>query len=99
VELPAADEVQMKVRHNLAAIWTTVQDEAIAPLRHTFLLRDGSGAKHHPPDETFIFGSKVLDRGDMPAGHQEDVRRGNRMDIPESDHLVILEDEFSGNLA
>ncbi len=78
------------MKHHLTAIRVAVDDQAVTPLGDSLvggeLLRD----QNHVPHQRRIFFIEVVDRRNELIGDNKNVRRRNRIDIPESSDALVL---------
>ena len=87
------------MRHYLSAFWSRVDNQPIAPFRHSLLLCELLRTQHHPANQNsitlvhFLQGPYVLSR------QNQDMGRGDRMYVPERNYLGILVDHVTRYLA
>ncbi len=82
----------MKVRNSLAAIFALVDHEAVS-IPQSELLGDDLGRVENPEVVTrFRKGREALDFG---SRDDQDVDRGDGLDVPKGDDVFILIDDFS----
>jgi hypothetical protein len=98
-ECTAAEEVAVEVRHRLAGVTPVVEDESIArgiePEQTGNLRRFEEEVTQH----LAIFGAGFSDSGDWLAGYDEHMDRRLGVDIVESDDLIVLIHDASGDFA
>ena len=49
--------------------------------------------------ERFVLVGEIVDGRDLPVRHDEDVRRGGRVNVAERGHPIVLVDDIGGYLA
>jgi len=91
--MAAAEEVQVKVEYGLAGARTVVEDGAIAGEEVAFGGKLG-GDELEFAEKGGVARMRVLQRGEMLARADENVRGGLRADVFEGEDLVIFVDEF-----
>jgi hypothetical protein len=90
---PPAEQVQVQVRHCLAAGVLTVDHQAIAVLDQTELLRQPRRDEVQVPHQRLIVWRQVGVRGDLLARNDQHVDGGLGIDIVEGDTLIVLVDD------
>ena len=98
-ELPAAEQVHVKVKYFLVGVAVAVDQQPISAFGNAFLLGNYRGNGKHMADQLLIFGRNIIDRGDFLVGDNENVGGGLGFDVAKSSHLVVLVDNVAGNFA
>jgi hypothetical protein len=81
--------MQVKVPNRLSPIVATVDNGAVS-VPQALLLGQLSGHDKQVPDEVLVLRIQIVERRDGLVGHDEDVRRCFRIDVPKGDALIIL---------
>src|SRR5690349_15245093 len=93
----AAEQVDVQMIHGLPAVAAGVDDGSIAGFGNSFLPRESCGQTHHATEQIRV--GHVVERGDVLFWNDEDVGRRLRGDVPERDHLLVVDDRLRRNLA
>ena len=95
--MPPAQDMEMKMKHTLAAMRTGIDDEAVPGIGNPLLFCDRITGRHQTPEEPDIRILKFGHRGHMFSGNNERMRRRLGIDIVERDHHIVLIDKHRGN--
>jgi len=98
-EVPSAEEVEVDVEDGLAGGFAGVDDHAVAVRREFQVARDLRGAQQHVSDDRVVLIGHLVERRDVFARNDEDVRRRLRVDVVERDDLVVFVHFFCRDLA
>ena len=79
----AAEQVQVDVKHRLTRVAVGVEYRPEPAGGEPTLLGDGRRAAHQLADDLIVFGADLVQRGDVPLGNDEHVRRRLRIDVVE----------------
>ena len=85
-----AQDMEMKMKHALAAMCTGVDDEAVPGIGNPFLFCDRITGQHQTPEKPDIRILQFGHRGHMFSGDDERMRRRLGIDIVERDHHIVL---------
>ena len=88
-ELGTADNVEVKVLHRLASVFTYVADYSVSVIETERYCETGNNGKN-VSDNVCIVLVYLVDRGDMCLGHYEEVNGSLRVNVEESIALVVL---------
>src|SRR5436190_18875494 len=99
MQAPAANQVQVNVKHGLAGAAIGIEDGAEAALGNPALARNRGRPPHHFADNLIVLGREVVERGDVLLRHHQHVRRPLRVDIVERQHTVVVVDDGGGQTA
>jgi hypothetical protein len=91
----AADDMDMQVKDGLPTIDAAIKNQTVAVLVDAILLGDLASHNENVTGESFVSGSQLVQRVDVPVGDYENMGGRHRVDIPESGHLVVLVDDLS----
>ena len=89
----------MEMEHLLVPVPIAVDDEPVAALGDSFLLREVAGDQQHVAGEGLVLVGEIVDGRDLPVQHDEDVGRGGRVDVAERGHPIVFVDDVGGQLA
>jgi hypothetical protein len=92
----AAEEVDVDVVHGLAAVFSGVDDSAIA-LRESLDARDLGSGPMQVAEQRVVLLLCVRNGGDVLSRDDKDVHRRLRLDVGEGVAVLILVDGFGGN--
>jgi len=81
------------VEDGLPGLRIAVEHRPVAAIRVSILAREGRGTAHHLADELIVVRGQIVEGGDVPARHDEDVHRRLRIDVPERDHPLVGMDD------
>ena len=84
----------MEVRHKLPAIWATVHREAVSAFGETFFPGYLVSPQNETTDKALMLPGKRCQRRDMHLRHNEHMDGRLRVDISESQELLILVDDI-----
>lgn len=89
-DMTTTKQVQMKVKDTLTRVGASVNHQAVAALMHALpagkLLSDNG----HAAKQMGIGFLKLIERGDVLVGDDENVHRRCRVRIPKSGHPIIV---------
>ena len=94
-----AEDVAVKVEHALPRIGALVDDEAIPAFIQPKLLSDVTRGEKHLSEQTGIFGLDFMNACDVLLGDDQRMARSHRANVLKRDHVIILEDDLSGDLS
>ena len=89
----------MDVKDRLAGVRVAVEDRAKARVGVAVRGGEGRAAPDHLADEPVVIGREIVQRGDMLARYDQDVKRRLRRDVGERDQMRILVEHVRRNLA
>jgi len=92
-----AQDMEMKMKHALAAMCTGVDNEAVPGIGNPLLFCDRITGRHQTPEQPGIRILKFGHRGHMFSGDDERMRRRLGINIVERDHHIIFIHERCGN--
>jgi hypothetical protein len=81
--------MKVEMPDRLPSIIATI-DNCTVPVAQAFLLGQLSRHDKQVPDELFVLRIQIVERRNRLMGHDENVRRGFRIDVPKGDALIIL---------
>jgi len=84
--------VQMK--HRLACLRAVVDHQAVA-IDDSFLFCQPAGDEEQFAQQHSVFRLDAVHAGNVAIGHDEDVNRGLRAQVPESGHIIVLVEDMS----
>jgi len=96
VELAGAEEVEMEMVHGLAAVFSGVDDNAVA-LGESLGLGDGGSGLEQMAEEGGLVRAGVVQGGEVLAGNDENVDGRLGMDVGEGVAEVVLMDGGGGD--
>ncbi len=73
----------MEVGNRVERVLPHVEDESVAPLGNSLTLRHPLRQLEHLHHHLAVLGPDGAGVGDVLAGHDEDVSRRSRLDVPE----------------
>jgi hypothetical protein len=88
----------MDVEHRLARIGVAVEYHSIASSGVAVLVGQRGASPDQLANEPVIVRTKVVQRGNVSARHDEDVHGRLRVDVPESYDPIVLVDDGAGDL-
>lgn len=88
----------MKVGDSFTTVRTVVDGETVAGLAKAFLRSDDWDAGEEVAEEGCVLLVSFTNSGDGLFRNQQKVDRSLRLDITETENLVILKDNVGGNL-
>src|SRR5205807_1692920 len=91
-------DVEMKMGHRIARIWTRIDHGPIATVRQAFDARDLTRCANHGADDRIVLWLERLGVRNVLVGHDQDVDRHLRIDVAERGHLVVLEHDAGRDL-
>ena len=94
---PAAEDVEMEVKHRLATIGVGVHHDAITFRRDSRLLRDIAGKSQQFPERPRIF--RIVERADVRRRDDQDMRGCLPIEVLEGQHAVAALHDRGWNLA
>ena len=89
----------MQVIDRLAAPAPDVRDEPIAVIGDPFRRASSAATAKSRPSSGPSASVSSAAEPDVPAGHEQDVGRGARSDVPDRDDQLVVVDSGGGNLA
>lgn len=92
-----AQNVEMQMKHALAAMRTGIDDDAVPGVGNTLQFRDLTAGQHQTSEQPTIRVLQFGHRDHMFSGDDERMRRRLGVDIVECDHHIVLIDERCGN--
>jgi hypothetical protein len=92
----AAEQMKMEMIHGLASVFAGVDDNAIA-FAESFLAGNFSGRLEKMAEEFPVLCTRVVKRGKVFAGDDENVDRRLRMNVGECVTHLVLVDGGRGN--
>jgi hypothetical protein len=90
-----AKQMEVQVIHGLAAVFTRVDDHSVA-FGEAFIAGDCGRRVEEVSEDVAIFSTRVVERGEMFAGNNENVDRRHRMNVGEGVTQLILVDSSGG---
>ena len=87
----------MDMLHLLSSVTTRTEEQFIPFLGNIQVPCDIPRDEDHPPYEQRIPRLKIIDRLDLPLRDDKDMYRSQRMDVFESENLLILIDDIGGD--
>jgi hypothetical protein len=94
-----ADQMQVEMKNNLPGVRAGVKDQPVAGFVNAFLICQLLGDSDHVPDQLLIPGGYLFCGGQVLIRNDEDMRRGNRVDISKGGHLLVAVDFFAGDFS
>jgi len=94
----SAEQVDVQVKYGLPGAWSHVEDSAVSLLNLAFA-RDYRGSQMASANEFRIHRFCLLESRDMALGNDKDVRRRLRMDVFESEDMLVLVDLLRAGFA
>jgi hypothetical protein len=91
--------VDVEVEDGLPGVRARVDDGAVASLGEALPVGDARGDAEEVAEQRLVRLRRVVQRLDVRARDDEDVRRGLRVDVAEGDGPLVFVDERGGNLA
>jgi NAD(P)H-dependent FMN reductase len=88
-EPPAAQHVQMNVKDRLSRVRVAVEDSPVATIGVAVLRRQCRSPANHLSNQTVVFGAEVVQRRDVPARHDEDVRGRLGVDVLDGNEPIV----------
>src|SRR5882672_7297819 len=76
-----------------------VVDDGAEALGRAGFAGKAPGDDEHLAERRLVAGLRIVERGDVRFGHEQDVHRRLRTDVVEGDHLVVFVDFFRRDLA
>ena len=99
-EVAPAEQVHMEMRHFLVTVTTAVGDDAVAGFGDTPLSGDlPQGADHGRMLRRRGLSGKIVERDIFALGDDQDVGRGQRIDVVEGEDVLVLIDFVAWDLA
>src|SRR5688572_10547444 len=89
-ERPAAEQVNMKMKDRLPAVGVRVDDDAVAVFGETLFARDFGGRQKQPPERLLMIFPGLVERIEMLARNDQDMRRRLRADVVKSDASLVF---------
>ena len=96
---PARQQMQVDVEHRLAGFAVAVEDRPVATLRVAVFPGQHGGRSEHRAHQRVIGRRQVIDGGNVPPRHDEQVQRRLRIDVLNRDQIVVLVDDGAFDLA
>lgn len=87
------------MKYRLAAVRVCVDHDAIAGIGKPLFTRDLSRRIKEMPERTFMFAGSFIQRRNVLARDDENVRRRLRAEVVKGDTNIVLVDLLRGNLA
>lgn len=94
-----AEDVAVKVEHALPRVGALVDDESIPAFIQPKLLSDVTRGEKYLSEQTGVFGLYFMNAGDVLLGDDQGMGRSHRANVPKRDHVIVLEDDLSGDLS
>lgn len=94
---PPSKQVDVQMIHALPPIPTGVDHGPVPGLGDALLPSNGSSKGDHSAEQVGIV--RVVERGQMLFGDDQNVNRCLRIQIPERDDVLAVHDHFRGNFA
>ena len=94
-ELPLTQQVQVRVIYALPTIRTGIDHDPEAGFRHAELDRQVRRGAHQPTCQGMIGSDHRANIPMMVLGDNQQVNRCLRCDVPERDHVVVVEHHIS----
>ena len=88
----------MDVKDRLTGAAIGVEHGSIAFLGVSLFLCDRGRRSLHRSHQRIVMSGEIVQRRDVAARNDQNVKRRLRIDIPDGDELVILMDEAAGDL-
>ena len=92
-----SQNMEMKMKHALAAMRTGVDDDAVPGVGNSLQFRNLVASQHQTPEQLTIRFLQFSNRGHMFSGNDERMCRRLGIDIVERDHYLVLIDKRRGN--
>src|ERR1043166_24935 len=90
-ERPAREQMHVKMKHSLPAVGVSVYHNAITIVRKMLLTCDLGGGMKQMPKHFFMVPINVIERVNMIARNDQNMRRRLRTQIIERDaHLIVI---------
>ncbi len=89
----------MEVGDRFAAVGAVVDDDPEAVLREAFLLGDEAHAGEEVAEEVLVGGIGLGETNHRFPGNEQKVDRGLGVDITETQALIVLVNDLTGDLA
>ena len=86
----------MEMGDGLPAMRAGVDHQPVAVFGYALLRGQFFRQHDHVTHQRLIAGLQSIDRVDVPVGDDENMRAGNRMNIPKCSNLVITIDDVGG---
>jgi hypothetical protein len=99
VHRPATEQVKVQVINSLSGLWPLVHDEPVAIAIDLPLVGDPVRHLEKMNEHRCVSRLQVVDGRDVLFWNDEHMRRGNRTDVFEGDHLVVTEDLLRRDLS
>ena len=91
-------QVEMEMKHRLAALMIAVQHQAEAPLGDAHLSGDAVRHQEEVPKESIITLTRLKDRREVAAGNDQDVDWSLWVNVLEGHRFFVLVDDLGGML-
>jgi len=89
----------MDMEHRLTSVAVAVQDRPVPALGVAVLLGQCGRAADHHADKVVVVRSQIVQRRDVLARNDEDMKRRLGIDVLERDKILVLVDELTGDRA
>lgn len=96
-KLFAAEDVEVEVRDDLAAVFADVEGELVAAFGYPPLFRHGFRRENHVGYQSPMLVLQARHRRDMFFRNNEHVHRGFGQNVVNNGHLPVLEQYFAVN--
>lgn len=91
--MPSAQKVQVEMKDGLPAVLSRICDDAIPTPVEPLFPCDLCGCKEEASRETLILGAEIIHRTDMNPWNQENMRGSLRIEVLESDNIIVFVDD------
>lgn len=88
-----ADQVQVQVIDSLAPVRAGVDDDAITVGVDFFLFGDLPGDLEEMPHQGLVFNAQIVERVEMFVRHDQNVRRGDGVNVAKSSRAIVAMDD------
>lgn len=82
----------MDVEDILTRLFFSVEDDPVAALFYAHFSRQGSGSRKNAADHSFFVFRNLIESIEVVFGYKQDVDRSLRIDIFESQNVLVLID-------
>jgi hypothetical protein len=91
--------MKVDVENGLARTPIAIQNSSVPTFSVAMLLRECNRAPDHRTHESIVAGSQIVQRGNVPARDDQEVKGRLWIDVLEGDDIAILMDEVAGDFA
>jgi len=95
--LPPSEEVEMKVKHDLAPLSIAVCQDPVPLFRNSPFPGEPGRREENSAQESALILTGLVKGSQMPSWNEKDMDRGLRIDVLKSHDLIILIDQLGGD--